>query len=350
MWPLALIGASRLFLLFIFMSIPNKDAQNSKVIAILGATGKQGCAVIKAFHSLCGDPSQYKLRAITRDANSRRSQSLMSSGLVDEIFQADVTQEKSLLRAFEGCYGAFVVSDNKLETGYAAKEMAALRNVKRALLRSPSIEHVVFSTSTDTRPYISKAETVNSWKILDEKSRMFVPHMDGKSEIGLEFIAELPTTLLLTSFYTDNFIHFGMGPSRTDKDSPYGITFPMANEKLVMVTVEDIGKCACAIFQEGKSYIGKHIGVSSDVLTGNEIAEIFTKVCGQKVQYNNVPTDVYATFFPGAQDLANMFRFYVEFADIYVKSRTIPKKLLNRMGGVTSLEEYLIKNKNFFNL
>lgn len=330
------------------------DSRNAKLIAIMGATGNQGGAVIQAFHTLCQDRSHYKLRAITRDPTSGKAQGLKESGVVEEIVQADANDEESLVKAFEGCHGAFIVSDNQLEPGYATKEQRMLRTIKRALLQS-SVKHVILSTSTDTRPYISKAENVDTWKVLETESKMYVPHMDGKSEVGLEYLAELPTTLLPTSFYMDNFINFGMGPSRPngadgDIHSPYGITFPLANEKLVMVTVQDIGNCVCAIFQEGESYIGQQVGVMSDALTGKEIAATFAKVCGQEVQYNNVPTDVYATFFPGAEDLANMFRFYAEFAPMYIESRTIPKTLLTRMGHVMNLEEYVTKNKAAFNL
>ena len=40
-----------------------------------------------------------------------------------------------------------------------------------------------------------------------------VPHFDGKGESDKVFTEMgVPTTCLLTSFYWDNFIHFGMGP------------------------------------------------------------------------------------------------------------------------------------------
>ena len=328
-----------------------KNNDSPKLIAIMGATGNQGGAVIQAFQTICQERGKYKLRAMTRDPSSGKAQTLKESGLVEEIVQADANDEASLVKAFEGCHGAFIVSDNRLEPSYAAEEQRMLRTIKRALIQS-AVKHVVLSTSTDTRPYISKAENVDTWKMLESESKMYVPHMDGKSEVSLEFHAELPTTLLLPPFYTDNFINYGMGPSRPngDANSPYGITFPMGNEKLVMATVQDIGKCVCAIFEEGDTYIGQEVGVTSDSLTGEEIAAVFAKVCGQEVQYNDVPTDVYATFFPGAEDLANMFRFYVEFAPMYIKSRSTPKPLLSRMGSVMSLEEYVTMNKAAFKL
>eukprot|EP00957_Ditylum_brightwellii_P069023 5239462-Ditylum_brightwellii.AAC.1 len=109
----------------------------------------------------------------------------------------------------------------------------------------------------------------------------------------------------------------------------------MSDKKLSMVMVEDIGKCACAIFQN-KSFIGKTVGVSSENLTCEEIASVFSKVCGQKVTYHAVSPEVYASFgFPGAEELTNMFRFYAENEEEYVEYRTIPEKIMADMGSVT---------------
>ena len=39
-----------------------------------------------------------------------------------------------------------------------------------------------------------------------------VPHFDAKGEANKFFSGRVPTTLLNTSFYWDNLIHFGMEP------------------------------------------------------------------------------------------------------------------------------------------
>ena len=121
-----------------------------------------------------------------------------------------------------------------------------------------------------------------------------------------------------------------------------------ADKKLALVAVEDIGKCACAIFQD-PSLIGKSVGVMSDALTGTEIAATFNKVTGKTVQYNPVPVEVYASFgFPGCEDLANMFRYYEENETEFLKARDIPKSVLKNMGGIVNFEEYVTANKAAF--
>eukprot|EP00957_Ditylum_brightwellii_P210707 15365281-Ditylum_brightwellii.AAC.1 len=214
-----------------------------------------------------------------------------------------------------------------MKTLYTCKEAA----------KKAGLKHVVLSGLEDTHKFVNNAENKATWKVLDEELVMYVPHIDGKGEVGEEYLAnaDLPVTLLYTSFYYKNFINFGMGPTHQADTDPYGITFPMSDKKLSMVLVEDIGKCTCAIFQH-ESFIGKTVGVASENLTCEEIALVFPKVCGQKVTYCAVPPEVYTSFgFPGAEELANMFCFFAENEEEHVEYRTIPEKIMADMGSVT---------------
>jgi uncharacterized protein YbjT (DUF2867 family) len=66
-----------------------------------------------------------------------------------------------------------------------------------------------------------------------------VPHFDAKGEANHIFTdLGVPTTFLLTSFYWDNFIHFGMGP-RQGTDGVLAITMPMGEAKLPGIAAED---------------------------------------------------------------------------------------------------------------
>jgi uncharacterized protein YbjT (DUF2867 family) len=317
----------------------------TKTIAVMGATGSQGGSVIRAFHSL--PDSNFKIRAITRNPESEKAKAIES--MVDEVVKADGENKDSMVAAFKGCHGVFVVS-NFWEGMDVRHEMRTLRTIKDAL-KLAKVKHVVLSTLPDTRKFVDKlAEDKDSWTVLDKDLDMYTPHYDGKAEVGLEYAAELPTTRLYVAFYMENFINFGMGPSRQVDTDPYAITLPMSDAKLAMVAVRDIGKCVCAIFED-KSMIGKFVGVHSEALNCKEIAEVFTKVCGQPVQYNAVPTDVYAKFdFPGADDLANMFRFFAESEPIFIESHTPPASIRSKMGGTSTFEGWLTANKTAFDL
>jgi hypothetical protein len=68
-----------------------------------------------------------------------------------------------------------------------------------------------------------------------------VPHFDAKGESNKVFTSlGVPTTFLLTSFYWDNLIHFGMGPKK-GPDGKLAITLPLGSKKLPGIAAEDLG-------------------------------------------------------------------------------------------------------------
>ena len=133
----------------------------------------------------------------------------------------------------------------------------------------------------------------------------------------------MPTTFLVTSFYWENLIYFGMAPKR-GPDGKLAFTLPMGNKKLASIAAEDIGKTAYAIFKKGPELIGKTVGVAGGHLTGAEMAASLGKALGQEVRYNAVTPEQFRGFgFPGADDLGNMFQFNQEFEQVCLKARDL---------------------------
>jgi hypothetical protein len=134
----------------------------------------------------------------------------------------------------------------------------------------------------------------------------------------------VPVTFLNTSFYWDNFIHFGMGPKRAT-DGTLEITLPMGDKRLPSIAAEDIGKCALGIFTLGPgATAGKTIGIAGELLTGEAMAAAFTRALGQTVRYNAVTPETYRGFgFPGAEDLGNMFQVKRDFEAAYCAARDV---------------------------
>jgi uncharacterized protein YbjT (DUF2867 family) len=172
-----------------------------------------------------------------------------------------------------------------------------------------------------------------------------VPHFDAKGEAN-RFFSDLgvPTTFLLTSFYWDNLIQFGMGPKR-GPDGVLAITIPMGDRRLPGIAAGDIGKCAYGIFQRGREYIGKTVGIAGDHLTGEEMAAALSEAFGEAVRYNDVPPEVYRGFgFPGAEDLGNMFQFKRDFNEYFCSVRD-PGKTRALNPSLQSFGEWLARNK-----
>jgi uncharacterized protein YbjT (DUF2867 family) len=285
-----------------------------KIIAVVGATGAQGGGLIRAI--LEDRDGGYAVRAITRDADSEKARELARLGA--EVVAADVDDEASLRRAFEGAHGAFCVTFFWAHFS-PEKEMAEVGNMARAA-KSAGVAHVIWSTLEDTRRWVPLSD--DRMPTLMENYK--VPHFDGKGESDRIFRdLGVPTTCLLTSFYWDNLIFFGMGPKK-DPDGTLGFTLPMADKKLPGIAAEDIGRCAYGIFKKGSDYIGRTVGIAGEHPTGAQMAAALTKALGQEVHYNAISPEAYRGFgFPGAEDLGNMFQFKRDFEEVFCGARDL---------------------------
>jgi uncharacterized protein YbjT (DUF2867 family) len=287
---------------------------DNKIIAVVGATGAQGGGVVRAIAR--DRTGEFVARALTRDPNSEKARALAAAGA--EVVAADVDDASSLEKAFAGAHGAFCVTFfwNHFS---AEKEIAEVRNMANAAKKT-GLRHVIWSTLEDTRKWVPLSDT----RMPTLQGKYKVPHFDGKGEADQIFRdAGVPTTFLLTSFYWDNFIHFGAGPQR-GPDGKLALTFPMGDKKLPAIAVEDIGKCAFGLFKRGAEFIGKTVGIAGEHLTGAELASKMSRALGQDIRYNDVPPDVYRSFgFPGADDLGNMFQFKRDFNEYFCGARSI---------------------------
>ena len=187
--------------------------------------------------------------------------------------------------------------------------MRQAKNLAEAA-RAAGVAHAIWSTLEDTRQLVP----LDDARMPTLQGKYKVPHFDGKGEADQFFRdAKVPTTWLLTSFYWDNLVSFGMGPKK-GADGKLAFVLPMADKKLPGIAVEDIGKCAYGVFLRGNELIGKTVAIAGEHLTGNQMAAQLSDALGKPVAYTYVPPEVYSAFgFPGADDLANMFQYKRDF-------------------------------------
>jgi uncharacterized protein YbjT (DUF2867 family) len=285
-----------------------------KIIAVVGATGAQGGGLVRAIQA--DRSGSFAVRAITRKPDSEKAQALRAAGA--EVVRADADNPATLGRAFAGAYGAFCVT-NFWEHLSPEREFTQARNMAEAV-KAAGVQHVIWSTLEDTRKWVPLEDDRMPTLMGNYK----VPHFDAKGEAdGIFRELGVPTTLLLTSFYWDNLIYFGAGPQR-GPDGMLALIYPMDDKKLPGIAVEDIGKCAYAIFKRGGEFINRTVGIAGEHLTGAEMASALTQALGQEVRYNNVPPEVYRSFgFPGADDLGNMFQFKRDFNQYFCGARDL---------------------------
>jgi len=306
-----------------------------KIIAVMGATGAQGGGLVRA---ILNDPSGgFAARAITRDTESDKARALARAGA--DVVAADVDDVESLKRAFKGAHGVFCVTFY-WEHFSPEKEGAQARNLAEAA-KHAGVRHAIWSTLEDTRKWVP----LDDERMPTLMGKYKVPHFDVKGESDRIFTElGVPTTFLLTSFYWDNMIFFGMGPKK-GPDGKLAITLPMGDKKLPGIAVEDIGRCAYGIFRKGGELIGKTVGISGEHLSGGEMAAALSRALGREVRYNAVSPEQYRSFgFPGADDLGNMFQFKRDFEEAFRAPRK-PEVARALNPSLQTFEMWLAENK-----
>ncbi len=308
---------------------------DKRTIAVVGATGMQGGGLARAI--LADRTNGMSVRALTRDVHSEKAKELARLGA--EVVATDVGDVESLKRAFAGAYGAFCVTFFWAHLS-PEREFAEADAMAKAA-KAAGVQHVVWSTLEDTRRWI---------RLTDDRmptllGKYKVPHFDAKGEADQIFRQlGVPTTFLLTSFYWDNLIHFGMGPKK-GPDGRLAFTLPMGDAKLPGIAADDIGKCALGLFKKKDAYVGKTVGIAGEHLTGSQMAAALTRALGQEVHHNAVSPEVYRTFeFPGADDIGNMFQFKRDFNDAFCGARD-PSVARALNPGLLTFDQWLAVNR-----
>src|SRR5258707_11982151 len=129
-------------------------SNNKKLIAVIGATGKQGGGVVRALKA----SGQFKVCALTRDPSKHRE-------LAEEVVAADLDKPETLKAAFEGAHGVFLVTNfREAGTEELKQATAAIRAAKDA-----GVKHLIWSTLPDV-------EVISG-------AKFNVPHFTGKAKI-----------------------------------------------------------------------------------------------------------------------------------------------------------------------
>ena len=277
---------------------------NKPLITVFGATGAQGGGVARAL--LKAPDRSFRVRAVSRRPGSPAAQALSELGA--EVFAADLDDAASVERAMHGAHGAFCVT-NFWEHFSPERELQQAEHMAEAA-RTSGVRHVIWSTLEDTRRLVPP----DGRRMPVLMQRYNVPHFDAKGEADELFIGRgVPLTRLLTSFYWDNLIHFGMQPQR-GADGALQFVLPMGDAPLPGIAAEDIGPSAAAIFRRGEAMIGQRVGIAGEHLTGAQMAAALSRALGEPVRHVAMaPADYAALGFPGADDLANMFQFKRDF-------------------------------------
>jgi uncharacterized protein YbjT (DUF2867 family) len=256
---------------------------DKKLIAVVGATGQQGGAVVRALRAT----NQFKVRALTRNPAKHRE-------LADEVVEADLNRPETLKSAFAGAHGVFLVT-NFQEHG--ADELnqasAAVHAAKDA-----GVKHFVWST-------LPNVEAIS-------KGKFDVPHFTGKAKVDrvVREAGFANYTFVIAPFYYQNLVGV-LGPQKQPNGSA-GWTLPLdpTVRSIHMGDITELGSLVAGAFANPDlAGHGEYLPLVGDFVSFNEVIHTL-KQQGHNFAVHQVPKDVFAAFFPGAAEIAEMFAYF----------------------------------------
>jgi uncharacterized protein YbjT (DUF2867 family) len=254
----------------------------NKTITVIGATGSQGKGVVNALIK----EGTFKVRAISRNPDNY-------SGKADEVVKADLTDLNSLTEAFKGSYGVFVVTNFWEGADEISQGKIAIQAAKNA-----GVNHFIWSTLPDV-------EIISDGKF-------DVPHFTGKAKVD-KFVKEAGFknyTFVQPPFYFQNLT--GQMGAQPQQDGSIGWTLPIDPTKKVihMSDINDLGKVVTGAFlNPEKVGNGNYLSLATEFNSFNDILGAL-KANGKDYTFNQVPVEVFSTFFEGAGEIAQMLAYF----------------------------------------
>jgi uncharacterized protein YbjT (DUF2867 family) len=281
---------------------------DKKLIAVVGATGQQGGAVVCALRG----GNRFKVRALTRNPAKHRE-------LADEVVEADLNRPETLASAFDGAHGVFLVT-NFQEHG--ADELKQATAAVRAA-KDSGVKHFIWST-------LPNVEAIS-------KGKFHVPHFTGKAKVDriVKEAGFANHTFVIAPFYYQNLIGV-LGPQKQPNGSA-GWTLPLdpTVRSIHMGDITELGDLVAGAFAHpDQAGHGEYLPLVGDFLNFNEIIDALNRQ-GNNFSFHQVAKEVFAGFFPGAAEIAEMFAYFQAHTYLGSDSReqiALANKVAGRQG------------------
>ncbi|XP_011374770.1 nmrA-like family domain-containing protein 1 [Pteropus medius] len=293
---------------------------DKKLVVVFGATGAQGGSVARTLL----EDGTFRVRAVTRDPGQKAARELRLQGV--EVVQGDQDDEASIELALTGAHATFIVTNywENCSQEQEVKQGKRLADVAKRL----GLHYVVYSGLENIKKLTA--------------GRLAAGHFDGKGEVE-EYFRDIgvPMTSVRLPFYFENLLSFL--PQKAPDGKSYLLSLPMGDAPMDGMSVSDLGPVVLSLLKMPEEYIGQNLGLSTCRHTVEEYAALLSKHTGKAVHdAKTTPEDYERLGFPGARDLANMFRFYALKPDrnIELTLRLNPK--------ARTLDQWLEQHKGDF--
>lgn len=295
-----------------------------KVLAVFGATGRQGTSIID--HVL-GSPSlssRYSIRALTRDTSKPDAQELSRRGV--ELACADVDNPHTLGPALVGAHTVVAITITNHGSNTYDREVADGKAMADAAVAAGA-EYLVFST-------LPSALAISGGKYK-------VAAFDAKANIE-KCMRSLP---IKSAFYAPGIFMEALKPQKNDRGQYVLANFNASTVELALIaTKRDVGKFVGPILAHPEEYEGKVVIAAVQNASWSEVARVMSKVSGKEVVYEQVSLDVFAGLLPEGKksvNYTNMFKLFEDFS-YYGHDYEVPAEL---KGEVADLETFLMESK-----
>jgi uncharacterized protein YbjT (DUF2867 family) len=244
--------------------------QKDRLILVIGATGQQGGAVIKALQK-----TDFAIRALVRahaatDPKTEKVRKFEQQGV--QIAQGDLDDFNSLVQAMDGAYGVFSIMTFFQKGGVQREEEQGKRAADAA--KKAGVQHFVYSS-------VGGAERQSG-----------IPHWERKwaveqhiREIGLPYTIIRPTAFMVNWQEVPAPIRFmALSMSR----------FSNAKKPLQMIAVQDIGKWVAHVFLHPETYLSRAIEIAGDEVTYAQLIHAYQKVYGKRPNSMRLPSVLFS--------------------------------------------------------
>ena len=247
----------------------------SDPIAVIGATGQQGGAVVDALLR-----QSVPIRALTRNPHGDKAARLTQRGV--EIVYADLDQMDSVRAAFDGASAAFAMTTHDGPDGPTRE--ATHGQAIAAAAAAARLPFLVYSSVGG----------------VDRRSG--VPHFESKHRIEKFLQDAVPTAFVRPTFFMETLRLM----IRRDGESML-LAMPLPKDVPVqLISVRDVGCVAAALLLQGKPVAP--VEIAGDELTGEQAAEKIADRLGSPITYLPLPLDVLGD----DKDLKMMFTWLAE--------------------------------------
>ncbi|WP_348644154.1 NmrA/HSCARG family protein [Rhizobium sp. 57MFTsu3.2] len=242
------------------------SSRTEKTIAVIGATGQQGGAVLRALQA----DNQFKTRALTRRPSAH-------SDLADEVVEADLDRPETLKSALSGAHGLFLVTNFWQEGTDEIKQATTAIDVAREV----GLEHLIWSTLPDV-------EAISA-------GRFSVPHYTAKAKVDhlVRSAGFAHHTFVVPPFYYQNLLTV-MAPQQRP-DGSYGWTLPLNpdSRSIHMGDINEFGGIVAGAFaRPDVAGNGQYLPLVGDLMSFNQIIETLRQL-GHEFTFDRAPRGVF---------------------------------------------------------